>query len=118
MQIRETACRSKSTLLPPSHQPPFLPYPTPADVQQAIPAFLTVALMPLTYSIAYGVIGGICSYIFLALCLLVLDLGSVLLRRKTLGQVLAADTPGVFKGRNEEQQAKPFRSASAELQVR
>ncbi|WIA33567.1 hypothetical protein OEZ86_006691 [Tetradesmus obliquus] len=87
-----------------------------ADVQQAIPAFLTVALMPLTYSIAYGVIGGICSYIFLALCLLVLDLGSVLLRRKTLRQVLDHHTPGVFKGRNDEQQAKPFRSASAELQ--
>ncbi|KAI9229300.1 MAG: permease family-domain-containing protein [Piptocephalis tieghemiana] len=29
----------------------------------AVPAFLTMALMPLTYSIAYGLIGGICSYI-------------------------------------------------------
>lgn len=29
-----------------------------ADVRQAIPAFLTVALMPLTYSIAYGVLAG------------------------------------------------------------
>lgn len=101
-----------------THHPPVAPCLSPADVQQAIPAFLTVALMPLTYSIAYGVIGGICSYIFLALCLLVLDLGSVLLRRKPLRQVLDHHTPGVFKGRNEEQQAKPFRSASAELQVR
>ncbi|OZJ04138.1 hypothetical protein BZG36_02836 [Bifiguratus adelaidae] len=31
----------------------------------AIPAFLTVILMPLTYSIAYGVIGGVISYIVL-----------------------------------------------------
>ncbi|KAK9764824.1 hypothetical protein K7432_007367 [Basidiobolus ranarum] len=29
----------------------------------AVPAFLTIALMPLTYSIAYGLIGGIGSYI-------------------------------------------------------
>ncbi|KAJ1965989.1 hypothetical protein IWQ62_002532 [Dispira parvispora] len=29
----------------------------------AFPAFLTIALMPLTYSIAYGMIGGILSYI-------------------------------------------------------
>lgn len=29
----------------------------------AIPAFITLAVMPLTYSIAYGVIGGILSYI-------------------------------------------------------
>ncbi|KAG0253765.1 hypothetical protein DFQ27_007237 [Actinomortierella ambigua] len=31
-------------------------------VGDAIPAFLTIALMPLTYSIAYGLIGGIGSY--------------------------------------------------------
>jgi AGZA family xanthine/uracil permease-like MFS transporter len=29
----------------------------------AIPAFITMAVMPFTYSIAYGLIGGICSYI-------------------------------------------------------
>ena len=29
----------------------------------AIPAFLTIAIMPFTYSIAYGLIAGICSYI-------------------------------------------------------
>jgi len=32
-------------------------------VGDAIPAFLTIALMPLSYSIAYGLIGGIGSYI-------------------------------------------------------
>lgn len=31
----------------------------------AIPAFITIAVMPFTYSIAYGLIGGIMSYILL-----------------------------------------------------
>jgi len=31
----------------------------------AIPAFLTIAIMPFTYSIAYGLIAGICSYMTL-----------------------------------------------------
>jgi len=31
----------------------------------AIPAFLTIAVMPFTYSIAYGLIAGICSYILI-----------------------------------------------------
>ncbi|KAI4356131.1 hypothetical protein L6164_000178 [Bauhinia variegata] len=35
------------------------------DMRQAIPAFLTIILMPLTYSIAYGLIGGIGMYIVL-----------------------------------------------------
>ncbi|KAJ8764073.1 hypothetical protein K2173_004971 [Erythroxylum novogranatense] len=35
------------------------------DMRQAIPAFLTLILMPLTYSIAYGLIGGIGTYIVL-----------------------------------------------------
>lgn len=36
-----------------------------SEVGQGVPAFLTIALMPLTYSISYGVIGGILSYIFI-----------------------------------------------------
>ncbi|KAI4385625.1 hypothetical protein MLD38_003627 [Melastoma candidum] len=32
------------------------------DMRQAIPAFITLILMPLTYSIAYGLIGGIGTY--------------------------------------------------------
>jgi AGZA family xanthine/uracil permease-like MFS transporter len=31
----------------------------------AIPAFLTIAVMPFTYSIAYGLIAGICSYMLI-----------------------------------------------------
>lgn len=37
------------------------------DMRQAIPAFITLLLMPLTYSIAYGLIGGIGTYIVLHL---------------------------------------------------
>ncbi|KAF9670448.1 hypothetical protein SADUNF_Sadunf13G0070000 [Salix dunnii] len=37
------------------------------DMRQAIPAFMTLILMPLTYSIAYGLIGGIGTYIALHL---------------------------------------------------
>ncbi|XP_042504665.1 adenine/guanine permease AZG1 [Macadamia integrifolia] len=37
------------------------------DMRQAIPAFLTMILMPMTYSIAYGLIGGIGTYIVLHL---------------------------------------------------
>lgn len=37
------------------------------DMRQAIPAFVTMILMPLTYSIAYGLIGGIGTYIVLHL---------------------------------------------------
>ncbi|KAG0483581.1 hypothetical protein HPP92_011665 [Vanilla planifolia] len=35
------------------------------DMRQAIPAFLTLILMPLTYSIAYGLIAGIASFVLL-----------------------------------------------------
>ncbi|KAL3521299.1 hypothetical protein ACH5RR_019448 [Cinchona calisaya] len=37
------------------------------DMRQAIPAFMTLILMPLTYSIAYGLIGGIGTYVVLHL---------------------------------------------------
>ena len=37
------------------------------DMRQAIPAFITLIGMPLTYSIAYGLIGGIGTYIVLHL---------------------------------------------------
>lgn len=37
------------------------------DMREAIPAFVTLIMMPLTYSIAYGLIGGIGTYIVLHL---------------------------------------------------
>ncbi|CAO3696047.1 hypothetical protein G6F70_006295 [Rhizopus microsporus] len=42
----------------------------------AIPAFITMAVMPFTYSIAYGVIGGICAYIIINGAVYVMDKGS------------------------------------------
>ncbi|KAL3524045.1 hypothetical protein ACH5RR_016879 [Cinchona calisaya] len=47
------------------------------DMRQAIPAFMTLLLMPLTYSIAYGLIGGIGTYVVLHLW----DWGEDFLRR-------------------------------------
>jgi len=35
---------------------------------QAIPAFVTIVLMPLTYSIAYGIVGGLFSYAIINGC--------------------------------------------------
>ncbi|XP_050211264.1 adenine/guanine permease AZG1 [Mercurialis annua] len=37
------------------------------DMREAIPAFVTLLLMPVTYSIAYGLIGGIATYVALHL---------------------------------------------------
>ncbi|GAB4814177.1 hypothetical protein N2152v2_001223 [Parachlorella kessleri] len=37
------------------------------DIGEAIPAFLTIILMPFTYSVAYGVIAGLASYIIIHL---------------------------------------------------
>jgi len=39
----------------------------------SVPAFLTIAIMPLTYSIAYGLIGGLGSYIVLNLLIWAID---------------------------------------------
>ena len=39
-----------------------------SDYTSAIPAFLTLIMMPLTYSIAHGIVAGVISYVLLALC--------------------------------------------------
>ena len=43
------------------------------DITHAVPAFLTIAVMPFTYSIAYGVIAGIVSYFICWVCKLGLN---------------------------------------------
>ncbi|XP_051138219.1 adenine/guanine permease AZG1-like [Andrographis paniculata] len=58
------------------------------DMRQAIPAFVTMILMPLTYSIAYGLIGGIGSYIVLHLW----DWGEELSGK--VGGILGKSPPG------------------------
>lgn len=47
----------------------------------AVPAFLTIILMPFTYSIADGLIGGICTY-------LLLNVGVLLIRLATKGKIV------------------------------
>jgi AGZA family xanthine/uracil permease-like MFS transporter len=42
----------------------------------AIPAFITIAIMPFTYSIAYGLIGGIMSYIFINTTVWLIEIAS------------------------------------------
>ncbi|KAH8725118.1 permease family-domain-containing protein [Phaeosphaeriaceae sp. PMI808] len=42
----------------------------------AVPAFLTITIMPFTYSIAYGMIAGICSYIFINTVVYILEKAS------------------------------------------
>lgn len=42
----------------------------------SIPAFLTIALMPFTYSIAYGLIAGICSYMLINTTVWLIEIAS------------------------------------------
>ncbi|GLI63103.1 hypothetical protein VaNZ11_006007 [Volvox africanus] len=67
------------------------------DYQQAIPAFLTIAVIPLTYSIAYGIIAGICSYLLLYLLLLAYDLLTAPIYRKSFKEILLDAKPEAFK---------------------
>lgn len=67
------------------------------QVRQAVPAFITIVLMPLTYSIAYGLIGGICSYILIYLANFILDLISVAFGKRALQDVLYDNTPDAFQ---------------------
>ena len=39
-----------------------------SDITEAVPAFLTIAMMPLTFSIANGIAFGIISYCLLKIC--------------------------------------------------
>ncbi len=58
------------------------------DVRKAVPAFLTILLMPLTYSVAYGVIAGIMASIAIWLFCFLLDIGSsIIFKTKTLRHV-------------------------------
>jgi AGZA family xanthine/uracil permease-like MFS transporter len=68
-----------------------------ANVRQAVPAFITIVMMPLTYSIAYGLIGGICSYMLIYLANFLLDLVQVALGKRELQDVLYDNTPDAFQ---------------------
>ncbi|KAG2492665.1 hypothetical protein HYH03_009080 [Edaphochlamys debaryana] len=67
------------------------------DTTQALPAFVTIAVIPFTYSIAYGIIAGICSYLLLYVLLLAYDLLTSPLTGKSVKDILAAAKPDAFK---------------------
>ncbi|KAG2438485.1 hypothetical protein HXX76_005038 [Chlamydomonas incerta] len=67
------------------------------DYTQAIPAFITISVIPLTYSIAYGIIGGIMSYMIFYVLLLIYDLASIPFTGKNVHDVLAAAKPEFLK---------------------
>ncbi|GAX75518.1 hypothetical protein CEUSTIGMA_g2961.t1 [Chlamydomonas eustigma] len=75
------------------------------DVRQAVPAFLTILLMPLTYSIAYGVLAGLLSAIFLWIVCFFMDAVTVLVGRgqgKTMRHVWLDNTCSVYLAINME----------------
>lgn len=58
------------------------------DVRQAVPAFLTIIMMPLTYSIAYGVIVGVFAAIMIWFADVVCDtFMSLVFKRRPMRQV-------------------------------
>ncbi|KXZ42888.1 hypothetical protein GPECTOR_112g258 [Gonium pectorale] len=67
------------------------------DYTHAMPAFITIAVIPMTYSIAYGILAGILSYLALYSILTVYDLATIPFTGKTLASVLAAAKPEWLK---------------------
>ena len=86
-----------------------------ANVREAIPAFITIIVMPLTYSIAYGVIAGICSYLFLYLALLLIDLLLIPFTKRTVADVLDEHRPDIFAP-SVTKEPEPLKSPSVVLQ--
>ena len=55
------------------------------DIKASIPAFLTILIMPLTYSVAYGIIAGLASAIIIWLCCFAWDaVESLMFKKKTM----------------------------------
>lgn len=70
-----------------------------ADVRQAVPAFITIVVMPLTYSIAYGVIAGVCSYLLLYAANFGLDMIDVARGKRSKEDVMYENCPDAFQVR-------------------
>eukprot|EP00775_Hariotina_reticulata_P005975 gene5975-6214_t len=85
-----------------------------ADVRHAIPAFITIVCMPLTYSIAYGVIAGVCSYMVVYFGCFLLDLVDVALGKQNMQEVLFNNCPDAFQDKMKK--PVPFKSPSVVLQ--
>jgi xanthine/uracil/vitamin C permease (AzgA family) len=74
------------------------------DVKVAVPCFLTIILMPLTYSIAYGVMGGLLSAILLWIVCFALDLmGALILKSRPMRQVWLQHMSNWYVAFNMEQ---------------
>lgn len=74
------------------------------DLRQAVPCFLTMVIMPLTYSVAYGVVAGIGSHLFIYLSNLVLDLLKALVTRQPMGPILREAIPQAFRAAQDQDQ--------------
>ncbi|KAG5558106.1 hypothetical protein RHGRI_008127 [Rhododendron griersonianum] len=74
------------------------------DMREAIPAFVTLILMPLTYSIAYGLIGGIGTYIVLHLW----DWGVGALREFGIVKGVKSNSEVVNTQVSRDETTKPF----------
>ncbi len=59
------------------------------DAAEAVPAFLTIAMMPLTYNISYGIAFGIISWLVIRLVLNLIDL----CKKNNKGETLVAEKP-------------------------
>jgi xanthine/uracil/vitamin C permease (AzgA family) len=62
--------------------------------QEAVPGFITISLMPLTYSIAYGLLGGIMSYIIINGLVLIWNYTQVVAFPKTVPEDAKASGNG------------------------
>ncbi|CAL0327556.1 unnamed protein product [Lupinus luteus] len=89
------------------------------DMRQAIPAFVTLLLTPLTYSIAYGLIGGIGTYIVLNLWDWVYDfLGHYRVVGTTRGVPNGSNDVGVIGVALQHQEPPPQSEPVKALQVK
>jgi AGZA family xanthine/uracil permease-like MFS transporter len=76
------------------------------DVNQAVPAFLTISIIPLTYSIAYGVIAGVMSYIALYSIQICIEILMMPITKKTWADIKLMATPDAFLPDDEEEESK------------
>ncbi|KAL6762610.1 xanthine/uracil/vitamin C permease-like protein [Haematococcus lacustris] len=86
-----------------------------SDIQQAVPAFITITMIPLTYSVAYGVLGGVFIYVALYLGFLLYDLVLAALgwSELTVKNVLQDAVPEALQP-NEDEEEEGFTSVKVD----
>lgn len=80
-------------------------------IEEAVPAFITIAVMPLTYSVAYGVIAGLAAHMAIQGAMLALDLVGAAAAGRSKREVLLRYAPDVLRQRFAP--ARPLRSVAA-----